>query len=183
MSIFEVLGRQASQKEFDVNKTVIAINRVQKHYHETRNIVLEIHILIIHTYNSLDNTIDGVMNETRTSLALLDRWNVELEQINAHSMDKVKEIGNKNKTIYDQLETTMVLIIKARDDAKNAVTLFESLMSKVLALQANITAVTKLGKNAYDAARQRYNNASIVFNVTSHLDIHTSNSTRSITKV
>lgn len=91
-------------------------------------------------------------------------------------MDKVKNIINVNKTINNLLETTVALVTKAKIDVTETVNLFNSLVEMISTLQTNISALKKIGKSAYETARQRYINASIVFNVTSPLETHLSNS-------
>jgi hypothetical protein len=139
--------------------------------------------LITQGYNSLNNTMEGFLNEIRTSLMLLDDWMDELEQVNAQSIEKVAEIGLINKTINNHLEAAVTLITKAREDATNALNLFDSLVLWIPTLQANMSDAKEIGRRAYDTARQQYNNASIVFNVTSHLETHMSNNTTSIAEV
>ena len=143
----------------------------------------EIKSLITESHDILNNTVGSLMDEIRTSLMLLEDWVTELNEVKANSMDKVSEIGLINKTINDHLQTMMTLVSKAKENATEAVKLFDSLALIVLSLQANITALKENGKDAYDTARQRYNNASIVFNVTSQLEMRMSNSTSSVAEV
>lgn len=182
-SVLETFERSRSQKDSEVNITVNAANRIRQKHGETVAIMENIRNLITQGYNSLNNTMEGFLNEIRTSLMLLDDWMDELEQVNAQSIEKVAEIGLINKTINNHLEAAVTLITKAREDATNALNLFDSLVLWIPTLQANMSDAKDIGRRAYDTARQQYNNASIVFNVTSHLETQMSNNTTSIAEV
>lgn len=182
-SVLETFERSRSQKDTEVNITVNAANRIQQKHGETVAIMENIRNLITQGYNSLNNTMEGFLNEIRTSLMLLDDWMDELEQVNAQSIEKVAEIGLINKTINNYLEAAVTLITKAREDATNTLNLFDSLVLWIPTLQANMSDAKEIGRRAYDTARQQYNNASIVFNVTSHLETHMSNNNTSIAEV
>ncbi|CAB4013398.1 Hypothetical predicted protein, partial [Paramuricea clavata] len=179
-SVLETFERSRSQKDSEVNITVNAANRIRQKHQETVAVMENIRNLATQGYNSLNNTMEGFLNEIRTSLMLLDDWMNELEQVNAQSIEKVAEIGLINKTINNHLEAAVTLITKAREDATNALNLFDSLVLWIPTLQANMSDAKEIGRRAYDTARQQYNNASIVFNVTSHLETHMSNNTASI---
>ncbi len=182
-SVLEVLEKSRSDIASEVNETVYATNKIIQEHRDNMEVMENIRILVTQSYNSLNNTMDGLLNEIRTPLMLLDDWMEELGQISVKSMEKVNKIGLINKTINNHLETALTLMTKAKADAINAVNLLDSLVLRIPSLQANMSDVKTIGKNAYDAARQRYNNASIVFNVTSHLEIDMSHNTSSIAEV
>ena len=174
---------RVSTEASDVGITVNATNRILQEHEETVLIIATIRNLITQSYFSLNNTMEGLLNDIRTSLGLLDDWVEELREINFQSLAKVREIDLINNTINNHLETAQTLITKAMADASKSVILLNALVLRIPSLQANTSDAKEAGKGAYETARQRYNNASIVFNVTSHLDIGKPNSTFSITKV
>ena len=182
-SLLEYMETNVLEETPKVDETVNATDRIQQEHEETVRILESIRTLTTQSYLSLNNTIDSLLKEIQTSFALLDDWMRELEQIKTQSLGRVNEIGFVNKTINRHLRTAQSLVTKAMADANNAVNLLRSLALRIPLLQANTSDVKEIGKSAYEAARQRYNNASIVFNVTSHLDVGMSNHTPSIAKV
>ena len=181
--VLEIFENSRSQKETQVNVTVNAVNRVVQEHREIMMIMNDIRNLLRESYNSLNDTLGDLMKEIRTSLTLLDDWVEELEEMNTQSMVKVMEIELINKTIVNHLELIVAVIRKAKTDASQAVNVFDSLVLRIPTLQANMSDVKEIGRRAYARAREQYNNASIVFNVTSHLEIQMSNNTPSIAMV
>ena len=166
-----------------MNTTINATNRILIEHLETVEAIKSIEITVKQTYNSLNNSMKELLNNIRESLMLLNNWMEELKDTRDNLFEKIKEIASINKTINDHLDVTGILISKAREDATNAVSVFDSLVSRIAVLEANITDATETSKSAYDTAKQRYNNASIVFNVTSHLKMLMSNDSFDVAEV
>ena len=181
--VLEIFEESRTEKESEVNITLNVVSRILQEHRETLVIMNDIRNLLAESYNLLNDTLEDLMKEIRTSLMLLDDWVEDLEDINAQSMEKVMEIGLINKTIVNYLELIVAVIAKAKTEVTQAVNMFDSLVLKIPLLQANMSDAKEIGKSAFARAREQYNNASIVFNVTSQLEMQLSNNTPSIREV
>ena len=181
--VLEIFEESRTEKESEVNETLNVISMILQEHRETLVIMNDIRNLLAESYNLLNDTLEDLMKEIRTSLMLLDDWVEDLEDINAQSIEKVMEIGLINRTIVNHLELIVAVIAKAKTEATQAANMFNSLVLKIPSLQTNMSDAKEIGKSAFVRAREQYNNASIVFNVTSQLEMQLYNNTLSIREV
>ena len=181
--VLEIFEESRTEKEAEVNETLNVISMILQEHRETLVIMNDIRNLLAESYNLLNDTLEDLMKEIRTSLMLLDDWVEDLEDINAQSMEKVMEIGLINRTIVNHLGLIVDVIAKAKTEATQAANMFNSLVLKIPSLQTNTSDAKEIGKSAFVRAREQYNNASIVFNVTSQLEMQLYNNTLSIREV
>ena len=181
--VLEIFEESRTEKESEVNITLNVVSRILQEHRETLVIMNDIRNLLAESYNLLNDTLEDLVKEIRTSLMLLDDWVEDLEDINAQSMEKVMEIGFINRTIVNHLELIVAVIAKAKTEATQAANMFDSLVLKIPTLQTNMSDAKQIGKSAFSRAREQYNNASIVFNVTLQLEMQLSNNTPSIKEV
>ena len=159
--VLEIFEESRTEKESEVNETLNVISMILQEHRETLVIMNDIRNLLAESYNLLNDTLEDLMKEIRTSLMLLDDWVEDLEDINAQSMEKVMEIGLINRTIVKHLELIVAVIAKAKTEATQAANMFNSLVLKIPSLQTNTSDAKEIGKSAFARAREQYNNATV----------------------
>ena len=172
---FDTIGIFDENRKIQSTAVNVTRNLTEKRMGElndiTEMVVESTRLLVTSTYHILSKTVKNQTDQLRNSLYLLRDWATALYETEKQSKTKADHIDRTKDSVNDDLETAVHLTTQATTDAMAIVAAFDSFLAKVPGLQVHSGSAKELGRKTLKLARQRYHNASLVFNSTSQLDI------------